>query len=137
MGRYCERVLFAVGSTILVSLLSGCGGTPPDQPATAPVMGIVKLDGKPLPNVIVVFNSDTGRPSSATTDENGKYDLNYFGSTRGATLGPHTVTITTPTDGPTAPNYRDPIPAKYNTATTLTANVKASENTFDFDLSSK
>jgi len=32
---------------------------------------------------------------------------------------------------------KDPIPAKYNTNTTLTADVKTGENTIDFKLESK
>jgi hypothetical protein len=121
-------------------LAEGCGsGAPADQPELGEVTGVVTLDGKPLPNVIVTFNPAKGRPSIGTTDEMGSYTLSYLGHLDGAVVGPNTVTIATPQDHPDPPGhpFKDPIPAKYNNETTLTADVKPGANEFNFDLLSK
>lgn len=125
--------------------LAGCSSKPADQPPLGRVRGTIKMDGQPLPGVDVVFVPDKGRPSEATTDKSGRYDLSYIGSTKGAKLGPHKVLIRpaeispgdVPADGskPAAP--RPVVPAKYNKRSELTAEVKAGGNTIDFALESK
>lgn len=118
----------------------GCGGSgASDQPDLGQVTGVVKMDGQPLANVTVSFNPAQGRPSSAKTDSAGNYELGYIGDVKGAVIGTHTVSISTPQDAPTPPGktYKDPVPAKYNTKTTLKGEVKAGDNTIDFDLESK
>jgi hypothetical protein len=84
----------------------------------------------------------------ATTDAYGHYDMWYINRTMGAKVGPHKVFIR-PTDMPPeeaaangssggAPVAPPPkIPSKYNKRSTLTAEVKAGRNTFDFALESK
>ncbi|WP_417391838.1 hypothetical protein [Gimesia sp.] len=121
-------------------LLTGCGDSGgSDQPDLGTVTGVVTMDGQPLSNVMVSFSPENGRPSIARTDEAGNYELGYLAETKGAVIGKHTVSITTPQENPTPPGqvYKDPIPAKYNSKTTLTADVKAGDNTFDFQLESK
>ncbi len=124
---------------LITSPLVGCGGGgASDQPELGQVSGTVTMDGQPLPNVTVSFVPETGAPSNGVTDEAGKYELTYKGTERGAAVGQHKVSITTPTEGPPAPGYKDPIPAKYNENTTLTATVAAGDNPpIDFTLESK
>ena len=75
------------------------------------------------------------------TDSSGKYELTYIRDTKGAVPGTHTVRITTHpepvADDYSGPAFKEPIPAKYNADTTLKADVKAGENTFDFELQSR
>jgi hypothetical protein len=95
--------------------------------------------------VDVVFVPEKGRPSEATTDKSGRYDLSYIGSTKGAKLGPHKVLIRpaeispgdVPAAGSTPAAPRPVVPAKYNKRSELTAEVKAGGNTIDFALESK
>lgn len=127
-------------STLTLVFSVGCGGGGgSDQPDLGTVTGVVTMDGAPLANVTVTFNPEEGRPSNGRTDEAGKYELGYLRDTKGAVIGTHKVSISTPQEAPTPPGqtYKDPIPAKYNTKTTLTADVKAGDNTFDFKLDSK
>jgi hypothetical protein len=131
-----------ISGAVLMGLLmaAGCGsGAPSDQPELGEVQGTVTLDGKPLSAVIVTFNPAKGRPSIGATDEAGKYSLTYLGNVDGAVVGKHTVTITTPQDHPDPPGqkFKDPVPAKYNSSTTLGADVKPGQNEFNFALQSK
>ena len=122
--------------TALLVILAGCAqGT--DAPKVGQVSGTVTLDGQPAKGVTIAFTPQIGAASFATTDDAGKYTLNASGGAKGAAIGTHTVSISTPTEGPPPPNYKDPIPAKYNTKTTLSAEVKSGENTADFALLSK
>lgn len=121
---------------VLITLL-GCATRPADQPEIAPVSGRVTLDGRPLGNVKVVFQSHAGAISFASTAPDGTYELTYIRSAKGAGLGRNVVRISTPTDGPTGPKWKDPIPAVYNTASTLEADVVKGRNVCDFALVSK
>lgn len=132
-GRFVKQIH---ALTALLVIIAGCAqGT--DAPKLGQVSGTVTLDGQPAKGVTISFTPQIGAASFATTDDAGKYSLNASGGAKGATIGTHTVSISTPTEGPPPPNYKDPIPAKYNTKTTLTADVKSGENTFDFALLSK
>lgn len=102
------------------------------------------LDGQPLPGVEVTFAPMTGRSSGGITDNQGRYTLIYVGATNGAKTGRHTVFIAWPpyeSDGvenPAPKNRARPrIPARYNQKSTLSADVTAGSNTFDFALESK
>jgi hypothetical protein len=127
--------------------LAGCSPPPADQPPLGTVRGTVTMDGRPLAGVDVVFAPDTGRPSVATTDASGRYELWYINTTKGAKVGPHTVFIrpAEPTDAeaPAAASGGAPVaarpvvPAKYNARSTLAAEVKPGSNTIDFALESK
>jgi hypothetical protein len=72
-------------------LLCGCGR---DLPPIGPLTGTVTLDGKPYANGSLMFTpTNGGRPSVAATDENGKFEAMYNLDTRGALIGPHTITF--------------------------------------------
>jgi len=115
----------------------GCSGKPADQPDLAPVTGTVTLDGDPLAGVTVAFESPDGKVAFGQTNEAGQYELTYKGPWKGAVLGQNTVRITTATDAPPAPGWRDPVHPYYNARSMLTAEVVEGENTFDFALEKK
>jgi hypothetical protein len=123
--------------------LAGCSGRS-DRPQLGTVTGTVYLDEQPLPNVWVMFIPTGGRTSIGRTDKDGKYSLQYLERVNGANIGSHKVMIQTynedeveemkaNTKGP----VKDPIPAKYNSDTTLNEQVKAGKNVIDFKLESK
>ena len=130
--------LRAAGVLLLVALVSaGCSAKPKDLPDLGAVTGTVTLDGKPLEKVTVVFESDSGRSAFGSTDASGRYELLYTGNHKGAVVGPNKVVINSQLDAPPGPDWKDPIPARYNAKTELKADVVASQNTFDFQLQSK
>jgi hypothetical protein len=115
----------------LLLLFSGCA--PSDRPELGSVRGRVTLDGKPMANTTVSFQPvGGGRQSCGNTDEDGRYELTYLRDIRGARLGKHRVTIGS-SDQVTPLKKR--LPERYNTKTTLEAEVRAGENQFDFTLS--
>ena len=95
------------------------------------------MDDKPLSAVTVIFSPQQGRSSMAMTDESGRYELSYLWNTPGAKLGRHTISVSTISDddfsaGGTA--VRETIHEKFNTKSTLTADVQAGENLIDITL---
>ncbi len=124
-----------------VLLLAGCGSSGPE---IAYVTGRVTMDGKPLANATVVFIPENGRPAGANTDADGNYVLNFTQGRRGAIPGKNTIRIMTMRDagqdenGQTVPGSPETVPAKYNTASTLTFTVEPKKNNIaNFDLDSK
>jgi hypothetical protein len=124
-----------------LALLVGCGDS-----RFAPVSGTVKMDGKPLANVSVIFQPNgkevnPGPGSSGRTNEQGEYSLQAMGTgVRGAVLGEHKVLIQpTVASGPDdhRPTSTVPIPTKYNYQSKLTFVVKQGNNQADFSLTSK
>jgi hypothetical protein len=116
---------------MLFLLAVGCSQS---GPKLAPVQARVTLDGRPLNTVDVVFQPrDGGRPGTARTDADGHYELTYKRGSMGARVGEHTVRI-----GYTSNIVPNPpkIPARYNTASELRAEVKPGQNEFNFDLKS-
>ncbi len=131
---------------LLTSLLccqSGCtGGSGEAVPELADVNGIVTIDGSPLVNAKVIFEPQETignarrRASSGTTQSDGTFTLEYNEDASGASLGKHKVMILKLTDNPEDAG-KQLIPTKYNEQTELTAEVKAGDNTINFDLKSK
>ncbi|EAQ81359.1 hypothetical protein DSM3645_23246 [Blastopirellula marina DSM 3645] len=106
------------------------------------VTGTVTLDGKPLPEAMVSFYPEAGgRSAHGVTDGAGQYLLRYTGSKDGAPLGPHLVKVEVgiPMGEGDSPAVRKvpQLPAKYNTTSELTAEVKSGSNDIDFELKSK
>lgn len=133
MTRSC---CFALIGLVFILASVGCTNAPQDLPDLATVSGTVTLNGEPLGNAGVEFVSASGQVAYGATDANGHYELTYSGETKGAELGENTVRITTILDAPTPPDYKDPIPAKYNESSELKVQVKAGANTHDFALES-
>jgi len=125
--------LFALACLLLLAAAGCCGNK--DIPPLGTVTGLVTLDGKPLADANVAFAPELGRTSIARTDAAGRYELYYDGPNKGAAVGRHRVIITTmPSMDEANPIL---VPARYNVQTTLTAEVKADKNTFDFALQLK
>jgi len=129
---------FAIAAT-------GCGG-PADTLPRQTISGSVKFDGKPLAKGLIQFQPTS--PGEATAGGAGITDGTYsivkaeglvpgkyqviITSTAAATVAPGTM----PGDSP--PPAKEPIPAKYNAKTGLSATVtKEGPNTFDFGLDAK
>ncbi len=133
---------------LLTSLLffSGCGGG--DSFELAAVSGKVTMDGKPLAGVTVTYQpiaqdkKNPGAGSFGKTNEQGEFTLELITTGEaGAAVGSHQVSITTPApedSGDSDVNdFADPIPARYNSQTTLTAEVKeGGTDKADFKLTS-
>lgn len=123
----------------------GCSSTPDDMPEVGTVTGVVTLDGKPLEQAQVSFSPENGRTSTGTTDASGTYELTYTPTVQGAKIGKHSVRISTfqepegdlDNEEKLKGGREELVPEKYNKQTTLTADVKAGENTFDFELKSE
>lgn len=135
-GSAARRLVVAVCISSCVTTVA-CSRKSPGTPDLAAASGVVTLDGKPLGDAIVLFTSDAGMSSFGTTDTSGRYAVAYRSNLKGAAIGPSTVRITTNLTQLPGAGYRDPIPAKYNTASTLKVEVKPGANTFDFPLTSK
>ena len=107
----------------VVFLLAGCGGGG-ETPDLGEVYGKVTLDDEPLAGALVTFQPESGRPSTAETDENGEYTLSYSSTHAGAKVGQHSVRITkidvsgTTEEG--EPIEKEIVPAKYNVDSELT-----------------
>lgn len=149
--------LLAVACCVVGVACVGCG---PSGPPLGTVSGTVTMDGQPLSNALVTFTpAEGGRSSTGKTDASGKYELAFVES-KGALIGTHKVSVTTIAEvaasapvssdseeyakqamGGSQSDYdsakvTEPIPAKYNTATTLTFEVKSGSNTYDIPLES-
>jgi hypothetical protein len=125
----------------LVLLGWGCGA----DGKFAKVSGRVTLDGQPLAGASVVFqplNPDPANPlpgSHGLTNADGTFTLQVdLRTTSGAAVGAHRVAISrTQAPGGDAP-ARELIPARYNSASTLTFEVPAGgTDQADFDLNSR
>ncbi|MCC6508761.1 MAG: carboxypeptidase regulatory-like domain-containing protein [Pirellulaceae bacterium] len=117
----------------LLSLVMVVGCTPSDQPEVGRVTGKVTLDGQPLSGVIVNFQPESGRASTAETDAEGNYDLIYIYGTNGAKVGKNSVSFRWP-DGAEG---KKPLPKKYTGVTDTTVEVKSGSNKLDWELTSK
>ncbi|MEZ6035321.1 MAG: hypothetical protein R3C17_19685 [Planctomycetaceae bacterium] len=142
-------LFIAIGATILATLQTGCGAT--EGPGRIPVTGKVNLDDAPLSSGIIRFVpvDDAGGPGAATKIVAGEFE---FSSDNGPVIANHRVEIEA-TDfqdfaiddeaafaaaaeatgrSPVAVN---PVPAIYNSRSTLTARVTdADGQSFTFDL---
>jgi hypothetical protein len=116
------------------------------------VTGQVTLDAQPLAGATVRFEGPPGRFSSGQTDATGFYRLMYDSNQAGCSPGEKVVRITQAAaaegaeeggalEGPDGQIVQqppaEPLSAIYNSQSKLTANVSASNKTFNFDLTSK
>ncbi len=120
-------------------LLVGCGES--NSVPLGQVQGTITVDGQPLDGAEITFEPANGRPSVGMTDDAGHYFLEYTMEKRGAVLGSHVVRIRGARnasggegDGPQVAARKENLPAKYHTASELTAEVNKGKNVIDFDL---
>ncbi|QDT66436.1 carboxypeptidase-like regulatory domain-containing protein [Calycomorphotria hydatis] len=138
-----EKCLLQGRGWIVVIALTAMIGCGEEGPEVAKVTGTVTLDGEPLPYADITFiPKQGGRNSLATTDDAGNYSLTYTLSQKGALVGEHKVVITSVIeadagegdDAKAIKGRPEKLPAKYNSASELTANVQSEENSIDFAL---
>ena len=132
------RWLFAL-ALALAPFFLGCGGGS-TGPAKADIKGKVTLDGSPLASGKIIFDEGPGIPATELIIQDGTYQ----GQT---TVGSKTVRISAfkapdPKAAMKGPGYDTMkvnfLPAKYNTASKDTREVKAGgPNEFDFAVTSK
>jgi hypothetical protein len=130
-----------MGAGIIVCLfLLGC--SPSGDMQTAPVKGKVTYNGQPLPSGTVMFVPTQGPAATGEIRPDGSYSLGTYGTSDGAVLGKHKVTITALADmGELLPEAQDPtppplVPDKYLSHETsgLEVEVKSGTNEHDFVL---
>lgn len=63
-----------------------------DGPKIVKVSGVATRNGTPVPGLRLTFQPDKGRPSWGDTGKDGRFTLEYDRTTKGAQIGPHTVT---------------------------------------------
>jgi hypothetical protein len=124
--------------TVAMSGCGGCGGAPSN---VGHVTGRITLEGQALPDALVTFSpvKEGGTSALGKTDSDGNYTLGYTAGVSGAEIGENKVSISTYNEGnpdsePPRPAVPEKVPAKYNAKTELKADVKAGNNTFDWDL---
>jgi hypothetical protein len=148
-----RSILFSLFWCGCAILLAGCG----KSETYVPVSGTVFLDGKPLVGAMVLFQpmGDTrgqtdGIGSTGRTDDQGRFTLEVSKETPipGALVGKHRVRIgmPPPTGGDTKSDaiqptkkgagkvWKDPVPEKYNTQTTLEIDITGPTDQLKFDL---
>ena len=151
--------LTVVGTLMVALVVAGCGGGV-DRTPVAKVTCTVTVNGDPLPHGVITFTPDReagtkGRPSSGGIKDGKVESLTCYKKGDGAIVGKHKVSIiaSKPTSGASVSGHpssnaasgaavskpgsgpKQPIPAKYNTKTTLTATVEAGKvNELTFDL---
>lgn len=124
----------------------GCNQEPaPDYASLglAEVSGTIRLDGNPLANANVIFESPDETFSSGRTNGDGKYSLMFNSEQSGVTTGEKVVRIQLGKSFNDGEEEAEPLPAdsqelpvSYNSDSQLTATVKAGIQTVDFDLTS-
>jgi hypothetical protein len=124
-----NRLFHLLPATLLLAGVVGCAGQ--NSPELASVTGKVTMNGQPLQDAIVVFEPQSGRPSTGRTEADGTFFLYYSESLKGAVPGQHTVRISKME----AEAGAELIAAKYHTGSTMSETVsKDGENNFQFDL---
>ena len=142
MAAEHRRLSPGATAILLAFLTTGCTGGPGDQPDLGKVTGTVRLDGSPLADAYLRFQPESGRPSTAKTDDSGVYELNYTYKVKGAKVGPHTVRIWTfetgsdPDTGKLTILAKERVPVSYNAETTLRKDVAPGAQVIDFNLDS-
>ena len=132
----------AIAGMLLAASAPGCSGKRREVPPLGEVTGAVTLDGRPLPRAAVAFVPyERGNGSYGTTDEAGRYTLQYAVHHPGAVVGRHRVEIRTGGEGRDKDgNFvetPEQLPAKYHAKSQLEATVAAGPNEINFDLTSR
>lgn len=142
----CDRFSWRWLVLTLVAGLLGCGGSSVDYGRLdlAEVSGVVKLDGQPIPGVMVKFQDAEQRYSSGVTDANGRYQLKFDSRRSGVMPGKKVVQFSTAAalgdegdDGESPESQAlETIPECYNRDSQVRAEVKSGRQSMDFDLKS-
>lgn len=130
-------VLVVIG--VLVSA-SGCGESVPAGPPRATIRGKITLDGKPIAGGEIRFRPAKGAEIVSKISAEGNYNIDVV--VDGPVVGQNKVFIEWYRDSgkKDSEDHMIPeaaIPAKYNSETTLSVEIKAGANEQNFDLQSK
>jgi hypothetical protein len=140
-----QQILQACFAASTALLIVGCGGRLPE---TAPVHGVVSVNGKPISgfdNAAVAFTPTGGRPAKGVISKgDGSFNLSTYKSGDGARLGRHTVAVSATVNDPSTkteekyPGVRFVIPEKFCNGDTsgLTYDVKSGSNGIEIQLHS-
>jgi hypothetical protein len=144
MARWHHAAWVAVAGLGLLAA-GGCGG-----PACGPVEGTLRMNGKPLGNVLVEFLPEANGPrSTGVTDPAGNYRLTTLDGRPGAVVGRHRVVLSdlgVYEDKAPAPGEKKKrdialvrpsrLPHQYSevASTPLKKEVHAAPNTIDLDV---
>src|SRR5437762_2878582 len=123
---------------VIAACCAGCNSE--KVPGLGAVTGTITMDGKPVVDAMISFESTTPGKSAALgkTDANGNYELYYSRGHKGAPVGEHVVYISTyqsQSDENPQPK-KETIPLKYNGKSELKEAVKRGKNTINFELKS-
>jgi hypothetical protein len=125
-----------MGACVVVSLLSlaGCG-----RPSDVLVEGTVTYDGQPVEEGAIGFMpTEAGTHSQGAVIKNGRFTAMVRPGKKRIEIRGSRPLKPDPGDQGLTPGREDFIPAKFNSATTLTADIRADgENRLSFDLRSK
>lgn len=76
----------------LVLSVTGCGGS--DRPPLVEASGVLTVDGKTIEGASVsIISVEGGRPSSAITDAEGRFDLKSYSDADGVPAGEYKVAV--------------------------------------------
>lgn len=108
------------------------------------MQGEVKLDGEPVNDGSISFYSTTGDERIASSIEGGKYKISISDRFPPGTyrvevswLKPTGRKIASREPGIMSDEKQEVIPAQYNSQSTLTKEIKAGDNQYDFLLTTK
>jgi hypothetical protein len=127
-----RQALLMVG--LLASMLAtliGCGNSARATPELGTVHGKISLNGKPLPNMLIRFETDETHSSFARSDAEGVYKAMYFVDLEGVKVGPCTARVSF-----------DPslgiknVPARYSSESELKFIVNSGHNEYDINMTS-
>jgi hypothetical protein len=142
-----RRSNIGICALCLAAILSGCGGEP--RPELGRVSGVVKINGRPQPKLLVRFAPDAEKgnglaaTATGTSDAEGKYSLKYEfrgEEGEGAPVGWHRVSVIDTAVGHT-PQGQQPkpsaVPYQYSnpSKSPITKEVKPGDQTIDIDIS--
>jgi hypothetical protein len=147
MEPLLKRQLASLGALVLTAVI-GCGSPPVPL---VEVSGVLKVNGKPAPEMAIDFMPDPekgnfGPPSSALTDQEGKFILVCSDGRSGAAVGLHRVVVrdnrsiagapNTKFGGTVKPLHPSRIPNSYAAAssTPLKQEVKAEPQTITLEI---
>lgn len=126
---------------VLVFMVTTSEGCRRPEVELARVEGVVKLDGKPLPDATIRFLPlGKGRAAIGRTDADGKYQMQYSARSDGAVVGKVRVEITTAeektNDKGVTTMGKEILPAKYHEDSELQKDVGSGKNEINFELTS-
>lgn len=123
-----SRQVLLILLPVLTGALAGCGREW-SAPELGQVRGKLTLDGRPLSDMMVIFEPEEGQQSVATSGDDGSFKAMYYVDLEGVQTGPCTVRIV-----PGIGSSIGFIHPKYGAESELTFDVAPGDNVFDIDL---